>query len=133
MDAAEVTVAVVSALAIVGVLWWFFWSDKPRAVATAGAGVQTVRVTVKGGYDPSTLEVEAGIPLRIEFFRDETNPCSETVVFGDFGVARQLAPHKTTVVEFTPEKPGTFGFECGMGMLHGTLVVRGPGSEAKAR
>jgi plastocyanin domain-containing protein len=124
MDAAEVTVAVGSAIAIVGIVWWFFLSDKPRAVASAGAGVQTVKVTVKGGYDPSTLEVEAGTPLRIEFFRDETNPCSETVVFGDFGVAKQLAPHKTTVVQFTPEKAGKYGFECGMGMLHGTLVVK---------
>jgi plastocyanin domain-containing protein len=124
MDPAEVSVLVASALAIAGVVWWFFVSDKPRAVAVAEGGVQTLRVTVKGGYDPSTLEVESGKPVRIEFFRDETNPCSETVVFGDFGVARQLAPHKTTVVEFTPEKSGTYGFECGMGMLHGTLVVK---------
>ena len=126
MDPAEIGVLVGSILAIAGVLWWFFWSDRPVAVASSAGGVQTLQVTVKGGYDPATLEVEAGKPVRIEFFRDETNPCSETVVFGDFGVAKQLAPHKTTVVEFTPDKPGRYGFECGMGMLHGSLIVKEP-------
>lgn len=124
MDPTEIAVITGSSLAVIGVLWWFFWSDKPKAVAQTAGGVQTLKVTVKGGYDPSTLEVQAGTPVRIEFFRDETNPCSETVVFGDFGVAKQLAPHKTTPVEFTPETPGKFGFECGMGMLHGTLIVK---------
>ena len=116
MDPAEIGVLVGSILAIAGVLWWFFWSDRPVAVASSAGGVQTLQVTVKGGYDPATLEVEAG----------KTNPCSETVVFGDFGVAKQLAPHKTTVVEFTPDKPGRYGFECGMGMLHGSLIVKEP-------
>ena len=129
MDSAEWLVLVFSAVAIAGVVWWFFLSDKPKAVAVASGGVQTIKVTVKGGYDPATLEVVAGKPVRIEFFRDETNPCSETVVFGDFGVAKQLAPHKTTVVEFTPDKPGKYGFECGMGMLHGSLVVKEPSVE----
>jgi plastocyanin domain-containing protein len=124
MDTAEVLVLIGSALAIAGVVWYFFLSDKPKAVAATVGGVQTLKVTVKGGYNPSTLEVTAGRPVRIEFFRDETNPCSETVVFGDFGVAKVLAPHKTTPVEFTPEKAGKYGFECGMGMLHGTLVVK---------
>ncbi len=126
MDTAEVIVLIGSALAVFGVAWWFFLSDKPKMVAATVGGVQTLKVTVKGGYDPSTLEVVAGKPVRIEFFRDETNPCSETVVFGDFGVAKVLAPHKTTAVEFTPEKPGKYGFECGMGMLHGSLIVKEP-------
>lgn len=124
MDTAEWAVLVGGMLAIAGVLWWFFFSDKPSAVAVAAGGVQTVRVTVKDGYSPANLEVVKGKPVRIEFFRDETNPCSETVVFGDFGISKQLAPHRTTTIEFTPDKSGKYGFQCGMGMLHGTLVVR---------
>jgi len=26
-------------------------------------------------------------------------------------------------LEFSPEKPGEYGFQCKMGMLHGKLVV----------
>ena len=130
MDSAELIVLALSALAIAGVVWWFFFfSDKPKAVSVATGSMQTLKVTVRGGYDPSILEVVAGKPVRIEFFRDETNPCSETVVFGDFGVSTQLSPHKTTIVEFTPEKAGKYSFECGMGMLHGSLVVKEPNSE----
>jgi Cu+-exporting ATPase len=38
-------------------------------------------------------------------------------------VRRFLPAHETTVVEFTPQKAGTFDFMCGMGMLHGRLTV----------
>jgi plastocyanin domain-containing protein len=124
MDSAEAFVLVFSALAVAGVVWYFFLSEKPKAVAQAVGGVQTFRVRVHGGYDPATLVATVGTPVRIEFFRDETDSCSETVVFGDFGVSKRLPPHKTTVVEITPDKAGKFGFQCGMGMLHGSLIVK---------
>ena len=50
-------------------------------------------------------------------------PGSEQVVFGDFGIARDLPAFKTTPVEFTPQKPGEFTWTCGMNMLRGKLVV----------
>ncbi|MFQ5707867.1 MAG: cupredoxin domain-containing protein [bacterium] len=34
-----------------------------------------------------------------------------------------MPPHKTVSIEFTPEKPGEYGFQCAMGMLRGKLVV----------
>ena len=130
MDNAEVFVLVFSTLAVVGVVWYFFMSDKPKAVATVGAsGVQHVKVRVQGGYDPSTVEVVAGRPVKIDFYRDETDSCSETVVIGEFGISKKLQPFHTTSVEFTPEKPGKYPFHCGMNMLHGSIVVKEPDDE----
>jgi plastocyanin domain-containing protein len=85
--------------------------------------VQALRVTVKGGYSPDTLVVKRGRPVRIEFDRQETSSCSDTVVFGDFGISRPLPAFRTTAVEFTPEKPGTYEYTCGMGMMRGKLIV----------
>jgi len=51
------------------------------------------------------------------------NPCSEEIVIPAFGVKRFLPTNETTAVEFTPNVPGTFDFSCGMGMLHGRIVV----------
>lgn len=125
MDTAEVAVLIFTVLAVAGVVWYFFLSDKPLAVASADAsGVQHVKIRVQGGYDPSTVEVVAGRPVKIDFYRDETDSCSETVVISDFGISQKLQPFHTTSVEFTPDEPGKFPFHCGMNMLHGSIVVK---------
>jgi len=78
---------------------------------------------VKGGYSPDVIVVRRGVPVKLDFFRDETASCSDQVIFGDFGIARDLPPYKTTAIEFTPDKTGEFTFTCGMNMLRGKLVV----------
>jgi len=67
--------------------------------------------------------VKKGNPVRLNFYRDETSSCSEQVVFGDFGIARDLPAYKTTPIEFTPDEAGDFTFACGMNMLRGKLIV----------
>lgn len=52
--------------------------------------------------------------MRLNFYRDETASCSEQVVFGDFGIARDVPAFKTTPIEFTPHKAREFTFACGM-------------------
>lgn len=107
------------------ILWYFFRSRTPGAIAVAAAsGVQEAVITVKGGYDPSEVQVEAGRPVRLIFDRQETNPCSDELVIPEFRIHRALPPHQRTAVEFTPGAPGKFEFKCGMGMLHGTLIVK---------
>lgn len=114
-------------LALIGwILWYFFRSRAPGAAAVAVpalGGVQEAVIMVKGGYDPSEIRVEAGRPVRLIFDRQETNPCSDELVIPEFRIHRALPPHQRTAVEFTPDSPGTFDFKCGMGMLHGKLIV----------
>jgi plastocyanin domain-containing protein len=87
---------------------WFFWfAPKGRTMAETGAGgVQEVAVTVKGGYTPDVIVVKSGQPLRLTFTRQESSACSEGVT-----------------LEFAPDKPGEYGFQCKMGMLRGKLIV----------
>jgi plastocyanin domain-containing protein len=40
-----------------------------------------------------------------------------------FGLRRFLPAFKKTVVELTPNEPGTFEMTCGMSMLHGKVIV----------
>ena len=109
--------------AIVWVNWYFFLAG-PSAVAamTEQGGVQVVRIDVKGGYSPAVIRVRAGSPVRLEFHRDETNPCTEEVVVPDFGIRTFLPAHRTTPVSFTPSE-GKHEFACGMGMIRGTLIA----------
>ena len=124
MDASEIGV-LVGGVALIALILWYFFGEREAVAAKAGAGgVQEINVTVKGGYTPDVIEVRQGRPVRLNFYRDETSSCSEQVVFGDFGVARELPAFKTVPVEFTPDKPGEYTFTCGMNMLRGKLVVR---------
>jgi len=132
MTSTQVAVTALGAVAIVWVLWYFLLSRGTAVPATSGASsVQEVRVTVKGGYTPDTIVVQAGKPVRLQFYRDETADCSERVVFERFGIDAQLPPFQTTAIEFTPEQPGEYPFRCGMNMLKGLLVVE-PSGERRA-
>jgi plastocyanin domain-containing protein len=124
LDTAQIVVTLAGAAAIAGVIWFFFLGERQRVAATVSdGGVQEIRVLVKGGYDPDVIVVERGRPVRLDFYRDETGACSDTVVFGDFGIARPLPAFRTTPVEFTPERAGEFTFTCGMNMMRGKLIV----------
>ena len=124
MDTKEILVLVGGVAAIGFVLWYFFGPRKAVAASVGRAGVQEVKVTVKGGYSPDVIVVKQGQPVRLDFYRDETASCSDRVVFGDFGIARDLPAFKTTPVEFIPDKPGEFTFACGMNMMRGKIVVQ---------
>lgn len=123
MDASEIAVVTGAGVLIGVVLWYFFGPRERTAAAVTTSGVQEIRVLVKGGYSPDVIVVRQGSPVRLDFYRDETASCSEQVVFGDFGIARDLPAFRTTPIEFTPDRAGEFTFACGMNMLRGTLIV----------
>ena len=117
-------IVMVGGVALIALTLWYFFGDRERVAAQIGeAGVQEINVTVKGGYSPNVIVVKENQPVRLNFYRDETASCSETVVFSDFGIAKDLPPFKTTPIEFTPDKTGEFNFVCGMNMLRGKLIV----------
>jgi len=124
METIEIIV-VIGGIALIGAVLWYFFGEREKVAAEANeSGVQEITVTVKGGYSPDVIVVKKGEPVRLNFYRDETSSCSEQVVFGDFGIARDLPAFKTTPIEFTPEESGEFTFACGMNMLRGKLIVQ---------
>ena len=108
---------------LIAILAWFFFGPKQARRAEVRGGVQQVEISVKGGYSPNLIRVQAGVPLRLVFDRQEAGDCSSRVVFPDFGVSKSLAAFGRTTVELLPQRSGEYGFACGMNMLHGTLVV----------
>ena len=104
---------------------WFFWfAPKGQTrVAMGLSGAQEVAVIVKGGYTPDVIVVKAGAPVRLRFTRQESASCSEKVLFPDFNQNAMLPEGQEVTLEFTPDKPGEYGFQCQMGMLRGKLIV----------
>jgi len=122
MSGTELTVLVLSLLAIAAMGWFFFAPRKGHTAELAG-GLQKITITVKGGYTPDLVHVRQGVPLEIEFDRQESGECTNRVVFPGLGVSAALPAHTRTTLRLRPERAGTFGFACGMNMIHGTLVV----------
>jgi plastocyanin domain-containing protein len=119
------SIVLFSGIVLIALILWYFFGDRAKTEATAdAAGVQEVSVVVRGGYAPDTIQVRAGQPVRLKFYRDETSACSEQVVLGDFGIARDLPAYQTTAIEFTPDRAGEYTFTCGMNMMRGKLIVR---------
>ena len=122
MPSVDMVVMVGAIVGIAGLAWYFFAPRRATQAAVSG-GVQRVQVVVKGGYSPSVVQVHRGVPVEIEFDRQETGDCSARVVFPDLQLSAALPAYQRTTVRFTPQQAGSFGFVCGMNMIHGMLVV----------
>ena len=88
----------------------------------ADGNFQKVVLGVKNyNYYPNTVTVKEGVPVRI-YLDNSVVGCLRSFTIKDFGIAKNL-PTPADYVEFTPNKKGTFGFACSMGMGTGTLIV----------
>jgi Cu+-exporting ATPase len=121
----DAVVVFVGLVLVVGELWYFLGPRRSdtRALA-AGDGVQEVQVLVKGGYHPDVIPVEAGRPVRLVFYRDETAECTSQVVFESLDIDRELPPFQKTAIEFTPHDPGDYHFRCGLSVIRGRVVAQ---------
>lgn len=89
------------------------------------ADAQTAKVLVgEQGYEPAKVTLRAGVPVRLTFVRVTDNTCGTEVAFPSLNIERALPLNEPVVIEFTPAKAGDIAFACGMGMLHGTVVVQ---------
>ncbi|WP_454852345.1 heavy metal translocating P-type ATPase [Promicromonospora soli] len=117
------TAVLLGSTAAIGALGWFFFGRRKVHTAEVADGVQRVAVTVRGGYHPDVIRVRQGVPLELVFDRQEGGECTSRVVFGDLAMSAALPAYAQTTVRLTPAEAGSFGFACGMNMVHGTLLV----------
>jgi plastocyanin domain-containing protein len=96
-------------------------SRAPQAPVDPAAS--DLRIRVDGGYEPDTVVVQQGRPVRVTFHREDGSPCSERVVFADFAIDAFLPLHEDVTVELCPQHAGDYEFTCGLGMLRGQLTV----------
>lgn len=120
MPTLDLLVSLAGLAAIIWVNWYFFFAE--RGVVAAGTSREVV-IVVHGGYEPGTVKVKAGQPVRLVFDRRESSGCSGEIVFPELGVRRFLPAFERTTIELTPPAPGVYEFTCGMSMLRGKVVA----------
>ena len=124
MNTTQIFVILSGIVLTILIAWYFWFAPKAQTrVAVSTSGAQEVAITVKGGYTPDVIIVQKGRPVRLTFTRQESSSCSEMVLFPDFNQSAKLPEGEQVNVEFTPDKPGEYGFQCQMGMLRGKLIV----------
>lgn len=102
---------IAAAVLLMGVLGWYFFGPRKAHDARLDDGFQVVRVKVQGGYSPDVVRVMRGVPVRMEFDRQDAGECTSRVVMPDFKVNASLPAHETTVVELarTADQPTCHG------------------------
>ena len=119
-------------VALTVVVWGLFVFRRGRGEETLDPA-QVRRIRINGSYRPSEVHVSAGRPTRLIFRREETAPCSERVVFPDFGISVMLPAYEEVAVDLPASEPGEHEFTCEMEMLHGRLVIERANGDRPAR
>jgi len=76
------------------------------------------------GYVPQRLAVKHGVPVELTVINNEAWSCIQAFVIPSLNIRRTIPPGESTVITFTPNKPGKISFTCSMGMYYGELVVQ---------
>ncbi len=97
-------------------------NSEPARAANVPEGA--IKVTVSSdGYTPASIPVKKGQPVKLAFYRADSNNCGGEVVFSKQNINKKLPVGETVLVEFTPTEAGEIGFACGMDMMRGKVVV----------
>lgn len=95
----------------------------PKTETAAANPNEPIKITVSGNYEPKSVEVKKGQPVKLAFFRKDENNCGDELVFPKLGIRKKLPVGETVLVEFTPQEAGEIAFTCGMDMMRGKIVV----------
>ena len=86
-----------------------------------GGNVQKINIGFKSNYYPNTITVKEGVPVEITLDKS-VGGCYRAFSIPGLGVSK-YSSSPTDTINFTPNKKGTFKFQCSMGMGTGTIIV----------
>jgi Cupredoxin-like domain len=98
-------------------------SEQPARTQFDPGGHQVVEITVHRGYQPDSIRASAGVPLRIVFWREDDDACSERVVFSNPRLDHRLSATGATTIDLPAQPPGGIRFTCGMGRYRGHIEI----------
>ena len=87
---------------------------EPNALEEA----QRISMKVVGlEYQPNQFTVQQGVP--VEWWIDGTDAagCGRMLIAPELGIRKILSDQSSTLIRFTPNQPGQYAFNCGMGMM----------------
>jgi uncharacterized protein len=68
-------------------------------------------------YQPHQFTVRQGVPVYWVIDGNEADGCGRLLLAPRLGIRKLLSENSSTLITFTPDKPGEYAFNCGMGMM----------------
>ncbi len=81
-------------------------------------------VVSKDGFTPQEISFNQGEPLKLAFYRADTENCGSEIVFKDLNIRKNLPVGKVVLIDVPTDKAGEISFACGMDMLKGKIIVQ---------
>lgn len=78
------------------------------------------RITMKVvdlDYSPNQFTVTQGVPVQWWIDGSQAAGCGRVLLAPQLGIRKILSDTSTTLITFTPNAPGDYAFNCGMGMM----------------
>lgn len=95
--------------------------DQPAV--TMENGQQIINVTARGGYSPSVINAQAGIPTTLRLKTANTFDCSASFAIPSLGINQMLPMSSNTDIEIPPQKAGSEVVgTCAMGMYSFKMI-----------
>ncbi len=99
--------------------------EQKAEVKTAEVPAGAMKVTVsEAGFEPSSIPVKKGQPVKLAFYRADAKNCGSEVVFPKLNITKKLPVGETVLIEIMPQGAGEIAFACGMGMMKGKILVQ---------
>lgn len=94
----------------------------------ASGNIQIIRMNeYASGYQPQTLTVRAGTPVRWIITAETQYSCAASLVVPKLSIQKYLQKGEN-IIEFTPTEAGIIPFSCSMGMYTGKIIVTESGT-----
>lgn len=98
---------------------------KSTSAPAARNGVHTVELAVTSkGFEPATVKVKAGQPVRLVVTRKTDKTCATELVLADLGINQPLPLDTPVTVEFTPSESGSLRYACAMDHISGIITIQ---------
>ena len=82
------------------------------------ADVQRISMRVVGlEYQPNHFTVKQGVPVQWWIDGSQADGCGRVLLSPKLRIQKMLSANSTILITFTPDKPGVYAFNCGMGMM----------------
>ena len=93
------------------------------AAPTAKREQRIVLTVTNKGFEPASVRLKSGQPVRLVVTRKVESTCATDIVVKEYGIKKPLPLNKPVEVRFTPRKPGSIRYACAMDMIAGSLMV----------
>lgn len=104
----------------------------PSQAVTTDTNVQEITMTIdSSGWSPTQFVLKKGVPVKWKINGISLTGCNRMIIAPDFNIRYNVQQGENNLIEFTPNKVGTFSFTCSMGMMRGTFIVTETGTASQ--